>query len=234
MSEALAAAIRGRHAGKNLASLAASRASAFAKATADEAAGRSDTAAVRPNARCSARSGASSSVQPVRLVRFGTPWYAFARLMTPSNAFLRFATGQTGEEGDPHLPLRLRGSTALRSFICLRGRAWIGPACAGLNFRAMETGPAKMIHHRGTKGTEKAIARKTVSFGVKTAANHSTTECYENTNAPTLPPLPCTSAALWRNAGATLACTRGEMAVVLGISPRDGCLRGNEAFTSIG
>ncbi len=95
--------VRGRHARKNLAVPAISCA----------AAGRSDTAAVRPNARCFARPEASSSVPPDQLVRFGTFWYAFARLMTPSNAYLRFALGQTAEQdGSPPFtfaPSRLCG-----------------------------------------------------------------------------------------------------------------------------
>ncbi len=97
-----------------------------------------------------------------RLVRFGTLWCAFARLMTPSNAFLRFASRQTGEDGNHDLLLRLRGSASWRSSTCQRGRAWIGPVYAGLaganraakpaknrftpvyaglNLRATETGP---------------------------------------------------------------------------------------------
>ncbi len=144
----------------------------------------------------------------------GTPWYAFARLMTPSNAFLRFATGQTGEDGKLHLPLRLRGSASLRSFTYRQGRVWIGPVCAGLagakpaknrftpvyaglNFGTAETGSAKRIHHSATEDGEKEVSPENATQKVENATSYSPIECYTKNHTSTLPPLPHTSPALW-------------------------------------
>ncbi len=64
------------------------------------------------NIRPKPRPEAGLRVTSTHSLRFGTPWYAFARLMTPSNAFLRLATEQAGEDGNPHLPSR--------PFVCQR------------------------------------------------------------------------------------------------------------------
>ncbi len=90
------------------------------------------------------------------------------------------------------------------------------PVYAGLNFRTAETGSAKRIHHRATEGREKEVSPENAPQKVENATSYSPRECYAKNSAPTLPPLPHTSPALWRVIGGISVRTSRVIAGICG------------------